>query len=87
MSHKDTALYGNIFRSILQEANNRNIEIRWNSLKVDFEDALINAFTETFPLVNIEGCYFHFGQAINRWLQNHGLIGTFSKYYLYYYIK
>ncbi|KRX82926.1 hypothetical protein T06_6259 [Trichinella sp. T6] len=39
----------------------------------DFETALIPALQGTFPGVNIQGCYFHFCQAVLRKVTNLGM--------------
>jgi hypothetical protein len=75
MSHKTTTLYTEILTCILEESVNRNVQIHWTNVKTDFEDALINSVHDIFPEVNVNGCYFHFSQAINRWIQINGLIG------------
>ena len=40
---------------------------------VDYEKAAINALSTTFPCTELQGCYFHFGQAIWRHIQALGL--------------
>ncbi len=46
---------------------------RWNpkAVIVDFELALQNAFLSVFPGVEVWGCYFHFTQAIGKFLDKH----------------
>ena len=39
------------------------------AVHVDFEKALINAIRSQFPNAMIVGCYFHFKQALFRWLK------------------
>lgn len=39
---------------------------------IDFEAAMINALKAYFPHVHIIGCFFHFKQAIIRWITRHG---------------
>ncbi|KAI6646006.1 hypothetical protein LOD99_13259 [Oopsacas minuta] len=36
---------------------------------IDFERAALNALTQNFPTAVLQGCYFHFGQAIWRQIQ------------------
>lgn len=39
----------------------------------DFEKAAMKAFLKVFPLAQLHGCFFHFGQAIFRRIQQAGL--------------
>ena len=39
------------------------------AVHVDFEKVLVNAVRSKFPNVVIVGCYFHFKQALFRWLK------------------
>ena len=40
---------------------------------LDFERAAINAMAQHFPPAELQGCFFHFGQAIWRHIQSFGL--------------
>lgn len=45
----------------------RNVcELNPTSVMTDFETALRNALRETYPGINVQGCYFHYTQAIRR---------------------
>ena len=43
-----------------------SIEIKLETITVDFETALINALREIFKNIKIIGCYFHYMQALDR---------------------
>ena len=40
---------------------------------IDYERAALNALTQNFPNIEIQGCFFHFVQSIWRHIQAHGL--------------
>jgi hypothetical protein len=40
----------------------------------DFEKAAVNVFTEECPNSRLQGCFFHFSQAIYRHVQSAGLM-------------
>ncbi|CAG7827412.1 unnamed protein product, partial [Allacma fusca] len=48
------------------------------TVTTDFEQALINAFTQKFPTSRHQGCFFHFTQCIWRKIQ--ALPGTCKEY-------
>ena len=52
------------FKNILTKYN--SIEIKLETITVDFETALINALREIFKNIKIIGCYFHYMQALDR---------------------
>ena len=39
---------------------------------IDFERASLNALEQNFPTAELQGCFFHFGQAIWRQIQGIG---------------
>ncbi|CAF1156291.1 unnamed protein product [Rotaria sordida] len=47
----------------------------WNpqNLMIDFEKAVMNVFSTSFPQASLSGCYFHLRQSIHRQLQAQGL--------------
>lgn len=45
---------------------------------VDFEKAAINAINRTFPMAEVHGCFFHFGQSVYRHVQQVGLQSIYS---------
>jgi len=57
---------------VLQETN-PDRELNPDSISIDFEQAAILAFKETFPDAVIHGCFFHLSQNIWRRIQEAGL--------------
>ena len=47
-------------------------------IMVDFESGLRNALSQTFPSASIDGCAFHFAQAVIRWLNENGLKNVYN---------
>ena len=47
--------------------------IQWQHVMMDHEEAMISALNIHLPAVQIHLCYFHVGQAIQRWVSHHGL--------------
>jgi len=43
----------------------------WNpqNMMLDFEKAVMNYFSTTFPQASLSECYFHFRQSLHRQLQ------------------
>ncbi|KAF0715189.1 RING-type domain-containing protein, partial [Aphis craccivora] len=55
--------------------NDLNLNITFNNLQIitDFEQVLRNAITKVIPEANNSGCWFHFIQAIIRFVRSHQL--------------
>ena len=47
--------------------------IHWESIMMDNEQAMISALNNNLPQLQVNLCYFHVGQAIQRWISTHGL--------------
>jgi hypothetical protein len=45
---------------------------------MDFEKAAVNVFTEEFLNSRLQGCFFHFSQAIYRHVQSAGLQASYA---------
>ncbi|CAF3804450.1 unnamed protein product [Rotaria sordida] len=60
-----------------QEMINKILEFApaWNpqNIMLDFEKAVLNVLSNSFPHVSLSGCYFHLRQSIHRQLQTQGL--------------
>ncbi len=56
-----------------QEMINKILEFApaWNpqTIMLDFEKAVLNVLSNSFPQVSLSGCYFHLRQSIHRQLQ------------------
>ena len=46
---------------------------------IDFEAGMIAALPRVYPGLPVWGCYFHFCQAIQAWLQRNGLKETYER--------
>ncbi|XP_003382167.1 conserved hypothetical protein [Trichinella spiralis] len=64
--HKDLYMYREIFDNLILKAAALGVVLHPQKVICDFETALIPALQGTFPGVNIQGCYFHFCQAVMR---------------------
>ncbi|KRY45209.1 hypothetical protein T03_1233 [Trichinella britovi] len=64
--HKDLSTYREIFDNLILKAAALGVVLQPQTVICDFETALIPALQGTFPGVNIQGCYFHFCQAVLR---------------------
>ncbi|KRX82919.1 hypothetical protein T06_12432 [Trichinella sp. T6] len=62
--HKDLSTYREIFDNLILKAAALELVLQPQTVICDFETALIPALQGTFPGVNIQGCYFHFCQAV-----------------------
>jgi hypothetical protein len=75
MTHKSEVCYRMFVRWLKDYlVQVSDTSIRWRSIMLDFEEALVNTYKSFFPNVRIGGCNFHFGQLVNRCLQANGLI-------------
>ena len=66
---KTELTYNQIFATLKEH----NPSLNPASIMIDFERAALNALTQNFPNAEIQGCFFHFGQAIWRHIQALGL--------------
>ena len=66
---KTELTYNQIFATLKEH----NPSLNPASIMIDFERAAFNALTQNFPNAEIQGCFFHFGQAIWRHIQALGL--------------
>ena len=46
---------------------------------IDFEHAMIAGLNRVYPHIGTQGCYFHFCNAIQKWIQDHGLKETYEQ--------
>ena len=68
LTHKDTDTYleGFIFLNSL-------LDFSPQTIMVDFEKALRISLSQVFPSAVVDGCFFHFCQAVLRWVRENGL--------------
>ncbi|KRX51856.1 hypothetical protein T09_12349 [Trichinella sp. T9] len=71
--HKDLSTYCEIFDNLILKAAALGLVLQPQTVICDFETALIPALQGTFPGVNIQGCYFHFCQAVLRKVTDLGM--------------
>ncbi|CAF4931818.1 unnamed protein product, partial [Rotaria sp. Silwood2] len=69
LRRKNTTTYQEMINKILELAPARNPE----TIMLDFEKAVLNVLSNSFPHVSLSGCYFHLRQSIHRQLQTQGL--------------
>ena len=69
---KSRQIYDRAFLSLKQAMLEMDIDFEPLEFLVDFEIALHQSIRLHFPGTLIRGCYFHFNQAIWRWVQTHG---------------
>jgi MULE transposase domain len=58
--------YGRLFALIKSKAAELQIEIQWEIVVADYDPILVNAFRVCFPLVEMQGCHFHFIAAVYK---------------------
>ena len=68
--------YELLFETFKDVAREKNIEIKVETIRTDFEEASIKATTKVFD-VGIESCFFHLCQAHWRKIQDLGLRQTY----------
>lgn len=82
MTSKSELLYKRALSSfknfILENNNISDNDIIFKNIHIDMELALSNAVKSTFNFCSIKYCYFHFGQAINRHINNNAYFNLFN---------
>lgn len=78
LSSKTEETYVNVFNLIKTSLAAHSINFSPSVVQIDFKAAAYNAIRRCFPDAKIIGCYFHFGQAIWRRLQNLGLVTLYN---------
>ena len=61
------------YREIFYCLKELDVTLNPRSIMLDFERAAINAVSQYIPDAELQGCFFHFGQAIWRHIQPYGL--------------
>ncbi|KRZ48692.1 hypothetical protein T02_10433, partial [Trichinella nativa] len=70
---RDLPTYNEIFDNLILNAAALGVVLQPQTVIYDFETALIPAVQASFPGVQIQGCYFHFCQAVLRKVAELGL--------------
>jgi hypothetical protein len=66
ITNKTRAGYNDLFRRLKDAAAALHIHLNPTVITCDFESGLLPSIRDEFPLTRIQGCYFHFSQAIYR---------------------
>ncbi|CAF1540199.1 unnamed protein product [Adineta ricciae] len=74
LPNKNFDTYDSLLVELIIYAQNNQITLAPQSILIDFEMAAYKAFLKNFPMANIKGCQFHFGQNIWRQIKKKGLI-------------
>lgn len=72
LQHKDYQSYDTTFNQLKTLANDNSMQLDPSHCLTDFETAAMQALRHQFPRSAIKGCYFHFKQAIIRWICQNG---------------
>ncbi|XP_065660736.1 uncharacterized protein LOC136084541 isoform X2 [Hydra vulgaris] len=75
---KKTITYVRLFNLIKEIIMENDMESEVSCFLIDFESAFVSALSITFPRVTVRGCFFHFGQAVWRKVQNLGLTSFYD---------
>ncbi|KRY28631.1 hypothetical protein T01_15589, partial [Trichinella spiralis] len=70
---KDIGTCGYIFQALIDKAAVLEVDLNPDTIICDFETALIPAIRGYFPNTRVQGCYFHFCQAVHRKVGELGL--------------
>ncbi len=70
-TNKTRFIYDHFLHWLVVTYNINNIQ--WQHVMMDHEEAMISALQNQLPDVHIHLYYFHVGQAIQRWVSQHGL--------------
>jgi len=64
LSHKTEEIYYMALECLKQITSSLNIELKPSVVMTDFEKALRNALSKSFPKAKLSGCYFHFTKCL-----------------------
>ncbi|PSN39509.1 hypothetical protein C0J52_21142 [Blattella germanica] len=79
-TNKTQVTYETLYRELKNFSTRNNFELHPRSAVCDLEIANINALRNSFDNVQINGCLFHFGQALWRKIVNLGLREQYLNY-------
>jgi hypothetical protein len=66
------------YRTFLKAVKDLCLQKYPKSIMMDFEKTAVNVFTEEFANSRLQGCFFHFSQAIYRHVQSAGLQASYA---------
>ncbi|KRX52806.1 hypothetical protein T09_8939 [Trichinella sp. T9] len=81
-SWKDLPTYSRIFEVLHSKAEELGVQLEPAKFVCDFETALIPAIQGNFPNTQVQGCFFHFCQAVLRQVGRLGLRNDYINLYL-----
>ncbi|KRX83356.1 hypothetical protein T06_9564 [Trichinella sp. T6] len=79
--HNDIGTYGFIFQALLNKVAVIGVNLNPQTIICDFETALIPVIQGYFPNTRVQGCYFHFCQAVHRKVDELGLKTRYRRIY------
>lgn len=74
LTGKRQDIYARLFERLKEIAIELNIPFNWRSSMCDFETGLLPALLAAFPQLLRRGCFYHFTNAIFRWIQTHLMV-------------
>ncbi|CAF1192247.1 unnamed protein product [Adineta ricciae] len=74
LPNKNFDTYDSFLVQLIIYVQSDQITLAPQSILIDFEMAAYKAFLKNFPMANIKGCQFHFGQNIWRQIKKKGLV-------------
>ncbi|CAF1125086.1 unnamed protein product [Adineta ricciae] len=77
LGNRTAATYKELFAILTEHAGRLNLQFRPQKITSDFEAALIKTIADQLPNTRHVGCNFHFVNAINRQIQQLGLVADF----------
>ena len=77
MQKRTEAAYKEAFNQLKEIAASYNLVLNPLIALTDFEKAVRKALKFHFPGIKLKGCFFHFKQAIGRWIFKNGYKKTF----------
>ena len=77
LENKTAEIYTNLIDALKNLAQNKGLEFSPKKITSDFESGWISAVHESLQTTSINGCFFHFTQAVVRKINSMGLMKKF----------
>lgn len=78
-SKKDELVYARVVQHIVALGRRLNLQFQPQRLTCDFEKGVMNIFSSAFPSIKMNGCFFHYSQALWQKIQELGLCRYFVR--------
>lgn len=78
LPNKRETTYRRLFELVQGAGDRHNIELKPETVMMDFEVAAKRAVIAVYPDITVKGCFFHYSQCIWRKVQSCGLVTTFK---------